>query len=87
MKSLTNKEWLQTILFPKHRPRIMDIGDQRDPLNVIICTCNPYPKRNDPSWPKDDAFSGWYQNHLVEVIEKDLPGIFNEITDTIYDGR
>lgn len=85
MKTLTNKQWLTIILFPKHRPFIRDTGDQRDPQEIIVCSCNPYAKRGETGFNPNDTT--WYQSHLLNMIEADFPNLFAEDTQQAYDGK
>ena len=56
------EEWLEYIL-TKHKATIRDIGDQRDPQNVIVCSC----KILTATWK--NYTEPLYAKHLKDVLE------------------
>jgi hypothetical protein len=66
MINVPQDSWL-TYLFKTHSPVIKDIGDQRDPYNIIICYCvkNIYPIAKE--WEEPHA----YQKHFLEILQKE----------------
>lgn len=68
--SVPREEWLQYIL-NKHRPFQTDIGDQRDPYPVTVCSC-----LGSDSYKKAKAIGyadigTYYAKHLQEILEKE----------------
>ena len=57
-------EYLEIIL-KQHSPRVQDIGDQRDPYNVIACTCMDW-----KDVKKDYSQPNQYSKHLVEILKQ-----------------
>jgi len=66
MINVPQEAWL-TYLFKMHSPHIRDIGDQRDPYNIIICSCDPYVHPIPKEWKEPYA----YQKHFLDILEKE----------------
>lgn len=60
------QETWREYLLNRHLPAIVDIGDQRDPILVIVCSCG-IPGRNEAK----GRGSNLYSKHLIEVFEKE----------------
>jgi hypothetical protein len=65
MISVPREQWLELVL-KEHSPSVTDIGDQRDPWFVVVCSCgNPGYKQ-----AKEAGKSNLYARHLMDVLVK-----------------
>jgi hypothetical protein len=62
--NVPQEAWL-TYLFKIHSPKIVDIGDQREPWRVIVCTCSTYPISKE--WREEYA----YQKHFLKILNEE----------------